>query len=146
MILVSLLLAATAPAPAAPAPAPVQGDWFASLYTGEGIELRADERVFALFAMLNAVGYDQGPITRKEPVPKALYHPVRQQVRQRVIGGDADVRKAADAFLDAHPVALRRYLTYAVSAAPPPFSTGAKAKDLQDLKGLEGVLQKAWSG
>ena len=105
MILVSLMLAA-APAkaaahpPAPPPPAQVQGDWFASLYTGEGIELRADERVFALFAMLNAVGYDQGPVTRKEPVPKVLYHPVRQQVRQRVIGGDAEVRKAADSFLD----------------------------------------------
>ena len=147
MILVSLLLAATAPAPAAaPAPAPVQGDWFASLYTGEGIELRADERVFALFSMLNAVGYDSGPITRKEPVPKVLYHPVRQQVRQRVIGGDAEVRKVADAFLDGHPVALRRYLAYAVSASPPPFATGPKSKDLQDLKGLETVLARAWSG
>ncbi|MBL8953734.1 MAG: hypothetical protein JNK82_23365 [Myxococcaceae bacterium] len=151
MILVSLLLAA-APAKAAPAPAAApaaahqQGDWFASLYTGEGIELRADERVFALFAMLNAVGYDGGPITRKEPVPKVLYHPVRQQVRQRVIGGDAEVKKVADAFLDAHPVALRRYLAYAASAAPPPFSTGATAKDLQDLKGLEAVLARAWSG
>jgi hypothetical protein len=124
----------------------VQGDWFASLYTGEGIELRADERVFALFAMLNAVGYDQGPVTRKDPVPKVLYHPVRQQVRQRVIGGDADVRKAADGFLDAHPVGLRKYLQYAVSASPPPFTSGAAAKDLQDLKGLEGVLAKAWSG
>ena len=79
MIIVSLILAASAPAPAkaeaAPAPAAVQGDWFASLYTGEGIELRADERVFALFSMLNAVGYDSGPITRKEPVPKVMYHP-----------------------------------------------------------------------
>lgn len=148
MILVSLILAATAPA-AAPAPAPAaaaQGDWFASLYTGEGIELRADERVFALFSLLNAVGYDAGPITRKEPVPKVQYHPVRQQVRSRVIGGGEDVRKAADAFLDAHPVALRRYLAYAVSASPPPFANGAKAKDLQDLKGLEAVLAKAWTG
>lgn len=145
MILVSILLLA-APAPAAAPAAQQQGDWFASLYTGEGIELRADERVFALFAMLNAVGYDTGPVTRKEPVPKVLYHPVRLQVRARVIGGDPEVRKAADAFLDAHPVALRRYLSYAVSASPPPFSSGPKAKDLQDLKGLESVLAKAWTG
>src|SRR5438132_7123183 len=93
---------------AASAPAPASGDWFASLYTGEGIELRADERVFALFSVLNAVGYDAGPVTRKDPVPKVLYHPVRQQVRSRVIGSDADVRKAADTFLDAHAVPLRR--------------------------------------
>src|SRR5439155_13112830 len=123
-----------------------QGDWFASLYTGEGIELRADERVFALFAMLNAVGYDMGPVTRKEPVPKVLYHPVRQAVRARVIGTEPEVRKAADAFLDAHPLPLKRYLQYAVNVSPPPFAAAAKAKDLQDLKGLEQVLSKAWSG
>src|SRR3954453_8454911 len=117
----TLMLLAAAPAPVA---APAQGDWFASLYTGEGIELRADERVFALFSVLNAVGYDSGPITRKEPVPKVLYHPGRQ-VAPRVIGSDTAARKAADTFLDAHPVALRRYLQYAVSASQPPFSSGA---------------------
>jgi hypothetical protein len=144
MLLVFMMLAATAPQGAAPVAA--QTDWFASLYTGEGIELRADERVFALFSVLNAVGYDAGPVTRKEPVPKVMYHPVRQQVRSRVIGGDAEPRRVADAFLDAHPLALRHYLQYAVSASPPPFSSGPKAKDLQDLKGLEAVLQKAWAG
>ncbi|MBK7863424.1 MAG: hypothetical protein IPJ65_33445 [Archangiaceae bacterium] len=145
MLLVSMILAASAPA-AAPAPAAAQGDWFASLYTGEGIELRADERVFALFAVLNAVGFDQGPVSRKEPVPKVNYHPVRSQVRSRVIGGDAEVRRAADSFLDAHPVALKRYLQYAVSGSPPPFTGAPKAKDLQDLKGLDTVLAKAWAG
>jgi hypothetical protein len=75
-----------------------------------------------------------------------LYHPVRQAVRARVIGGDPEVRKAVDAFLDAHPFALKHYLLYAVSAGNPPFSTGAKAKDLQDLKGLEAVLARAWTG
>lgn len=131
---------------ATPALAGSKGDWFASLYTGEGVELRNDERVFTLFAILNATGFDQGPITRKEPVPKVNYHPVRQQVRARVIGGDPEVRKAADAFFDAHPTALRKYLSYAVASDTPPFAAGAKAKDLQDLKGLEQVLGKAWTG
>lgn len=123
-----------------------QGDWFASLYTGEGVELRNDERIFALFAIFNALGFDQGPVTRKDPIPKVVYHSVRQAVRGRVIGGDPDVRKAADAFFDAHQVPLRRYLSYVVGTAQPPFAAGAKAKDLQDLKGLEAVLQKAWTG
>ncbi len=123
-----------------------QGDWFASLYTGEGVELRNDERVFALFAIFNALGFDQGPVTRKEPISKVVYHPVRQLVRGRVIGGDPEVRKAADAFFDAHQVPLRRYLSYVVQSGSPPFSAGAKAKDLQDLKGLEGVLARAWTG
>lgn len=129
-----------------PALAASQGDWFASLYTGDGVELRNDERVFTLFAIFNALGFDQGPVTRKEPVPKVIYHPVRQQVRGRVIGGDPEVRKAADAFFDAHPANLRKYLTYAVQADQPPFAAGAKAKELQELKGLEQVLAKAWAG
>ncbi len=123
-----------------------QGDWFASLYTGEGIELRNDERIFALFAVLNAAGFDQGPVTRKEPVPKVTYHPVRQLVRARVIGGDPEVRKAADAFFDTHAVSLDRYLAYAVHASPPPFKDAPKAKELQALKGFEAVLAKAWTG
>ncbi|MCA2982079.1 MAG: hypothetical protein INH37_27715 [Myxococcaceae bacterium] len=123
-----------------------QGDWFASLYTGDGIELRNDERVFALFAIFNAMGFDQGPVTRSNPIPKVVYHPVRQAVRGRVIGGDVDVRKAADAFFDAHQVPLQRYLSYVVGTSQPPFGSGAKAKELQDLKGLEVVLQRAWTG
>lgn len=129
-----------------PALAGSKGDWFASLYTGEGIELRNDERVFALFALFNAMGFDQGPVTRKDPIPKVIYHPVRQLVRGRVIGGDPEVRKAAEAFLDAHPTALRRYLSYAVASGQPPFTTGATTKDLQELKGFEQVLNRAWTG
>ena len=121
-----------------------QGDWFASLYTGEGIELRNDERVFTLFSVLNATGFDQGPVTRREPVPKIIYHPVRQAVRARVLGGDPEVRKAAEAFFDAHPVSLQRYLAYAVGSGQPPFKEGAKG--LAEVKGLEAVLAKAWAG
>lgn len=121
------------------------GDWFASLYTGEGTELRNDERVFALFSVLNSVGFDQGPVTRKDPVPKVRYHPVRQAVRARVLGGaEDDVRKAADAFFDAHPATLQRYVSYAVGSAPAPFKEGAKAKELIEVKGFEAVLAKAW--
>lgn len=131
---------------AAPAFAGSKGDWFASLYTGEGVELRNDERVFTLFAIFNAMGFDQGPVTRKEPIPRIVYHPVRQQVRGRVIGGDPEVRKTADAFFDAHPTVLRKYLSYALASDQPPFAAGAKAKDLQELKGLEQLLAKAWTG
>ncbi len=122
------------------------GDWFASLYTGEGIELRQDERVFALFAVFNALGYDAGPISRQEPVPKVTYHPVRQVVRARVLGGDPEVRRAADAFFDAHPAALRKYLSYAVQGDLPPFVVEPKGRELAELKGFEQVLARAWTG
>ncbi|PZR14004.1 MAG: hypothetical protein DI536_11850 [Archangium gephyra] len=128
-----------------PAFAASKGDWFASLYTGEGVELRNDERIFTLFAVFNASGFDAGPVTRKDPVPRIVYHPVRSLVRSRVIGGDPEVKRAAETFFDAHPTALRKYLSYAVAADQPPFAAGAKAKDLQELKGLEAVLAKAWT-
>lgn len=131
---------------ASPALAASKGDWFASLYTGEGVELRNDERVFTLFAIFNAMGFDQGPVTRKDPIPRVVYHPVRQQVRARVISGDPEVRKAAEAFFDAHALPLRKYLSYVVATDQPPFTAGPKAKDLQELKGLEQVLAKAWAG
>ncbi|MBL9038696.1 MAG: hypothetical protein JNG84_09300 [Archangium sp.] len=121
-----------------------QGDWFASLYTGDGVELRNDERVFTLFAVFNALGFDQGPVTRKEPVPKITYHPVRQTVRGRVIGGDPEVRKAAEAFFDAHPSSLRTYLSYAVAGGQPPFKD--EGKTVAELKGFNAVLAKAWAG
>ncbi|MEW6431979.1 MAG: hypothetical protein AB1730_10775 [Myxococcota bacterium] len=123
-----------------------QGDWFASLYTGEGVELRNDERVFALFAIFNALGFDEGPVTRTQPVPKVNYSPVRQLVRAKVIGGDPEVRKAADAYFDAHPASLGHYLSWAIQADAPPFAAGPKAKELADLKGFEQVMSKAWAG
>jgi len=128
------------------APALAESDWFASLYTGEGVELRADERVFTLFSLLNATGFDDAPVTRQYPVPKRLFHPVRQQVRARVLAGDGALREQAELFFDAHPVPMDRYLAYTLQSAPPPFATGARAKELQELKGLEGLLKNVHAG
>ncbi len=128
------------------APAHAESDWFASLFTGEGTELRADERVFTLFSLLNTMGYDAAPVSRGQPIPHYLYHPVRQQVRARLLSADPDVRKQADAFFDAHPQSLVRYLAYVVNGGPPPFQVEPKSKELSDLKGFEGVLAKAYSG
>ena len=136
-LLASLLLSA---------PALAESDWFASLYTGEGVELRADERVFTLFSLLNATGFDDAPVTRQYPVPRRVFHPVRQQLRARVLSGEGTLRDQGQVFFDAHPVPLERYLAYTLQSASPPFSSGAKAKDLQDLKGLEGVLKSVHAG
>src|SRR5437588_717649 len=55
----------------APSAARAEADWFASLYTAEGVELRADERVFALYAVLNATGYDEGPVAVEQKLLRA---------------------------------------------------------------------------
>lgn len=122
-----------------------EGDWFTSLYTGEGMELRADERIFALYALFNAMGYDEAPVARQFPLPRHQFHPVRAEVRQKLLTADPAVRQQANAFFDSHPRPMDRYLSYAVHSAPPPFASGAKAKDLQDLKGLEGLLKSVYT-
>jgi hypothetical protein len=136
------LLSALAVLSGAPALA-ADADWFASLYTPEGIELRADERVYTLFAVLNAMGYDQAPLARTEPVPEPRFHPVRAALRSKVATAAPEVHKAADAFFDAHPKAIEQYLSYAVQAGYPPFEQGAKARELKELAGLEGLLKTA---
>src|SRR5687768_4726883 len=93
------------------------GDWFASLYTGEGVELRTDARIFHLFAAFNAAGFDEGPIGRRHPFPRKLYHPARQELRARVMASDPALRKQLETFLDAHPLPIERYL--ACSLSPP---------------------------
>lgn len=122
-----------------------EADWFASLYTGDGIELRADERVFTLYALFNSMGYDEAPLVRKEPLPRYAFHPVRAEVRQKLLAADPAVRQAANTFFDGHAKPMDRYLQYTVQSAPPPFATGAKSKDLADLKGLEGLLAQVYT-
>jgi hypothetical protein len=122
-----------------------EGDWFASLYTGDGVELRADERVFALYTVLNALGYDKAPVSRQNPIPKYAFHPVRQEVRLKVGALDPAVRKQADAFLDGHPQPLQRYLGYALALGPPPFDQAPKAREWSELKGFDAVIRNAYS-
>lgn len=127
----------------APAASASEGDWFASLYTGEGVELRADARVFTLFAVLNAMGYDAAPLTREFPLPRYKFHPVRDQVRNKLLTASPEVRAQADAFFDSHPVPVDRYLAYALSTSAPPFASGPKSKDFKDVTGLEALLKAA---
>jgi len=118
-------------------------DWFASLYTAGGLELRPDDRVFTLFALFNAVGFDQGELARREPVPRVVYTAVREQVRARVASGDPEVRALADEFFDAHPGSIAKYLSAAVQGRPPGFEPPPAAGE---LKGLSPILAKAWTG
>ncbi|WP_373049102.1 hypothetical protein [Vulgatibacter sp.] len=116
-------------------------DWANSLYTEGGIELRADERVFTLFAALNEMGLDDAPISRKDPIPKREYDPVRQQVRDAVTL-DPALRGKFEAFFDKNPAPLRTYTAYALAVGPAPtFAAPEKLpKELAALKGFEALL------
>jgi hypothetical protein len=117
-------------------PAHAQGDWFASIYTPGGIELRADARVFTLFALLNRTGYDAGPLRREHPVPAYRYSPARTRVREALAGADPSVLQRAQAFFDAHPVPLERYLALAVRME----DEEDVPAELRALEGLETLL------
>lgn len=84
-------------------------DWFGSLYTGEGAEVRADERVFTLFTVLNAMGYDEARLSRQHPVPKREFHPVRARVRS-LLSLNPELRAQAESLFDAHPSPVAEYL------------------------------------
>ncbi len=126
-----------------PRAAAAEADWFASLYTSEGVELRADERIFALYALLNAMGYDDAPLIRALPVPARDMTSVRLKVRA-AIALDPTVAEKANAFFNAHPVSADAYARYVLTVKGPagfertPLSPG-------DLKGLEPLLAEAYT-
>jgi hypothetical protein len=132
---------------ASPCLGAVAPDWFASLYTSDGVEIRQDEGIFTLFALLNSTGFDSGQVTRALPFPKVEFGPVRNRVRAAVLGGDSGTRKMVEAFLDAHPVELNRYLSYVLQDGAAPLTPSEQsermaANSTSELKGLDAVLQQ----
>ncbi len=142
---ISSLSIALALLPAAPALSQPVNDWFASLYTPEGVELRADERIFDLYALFNAMGYDDAPVVRREPIPKRQFNAVRQRVRSTAAASlDDALRQKIDAFFDAHPLPQTSYLAYAARlSAAPEFAPSPDAG--RELSGLESLLSSAQS-
>lgn len=121
-------------------------DWANSLYTAEGTELRADERVFTLFALLNEMGHDDAPISRTNPLPRREFDPIRQLVRDEV-GLSQDLRAKVEAFFDKHPQPLRTYTAFALTVGPAPtFAAPEKLpKELAGLKGFEALLAEFYA-
>ena len=132
-----LLAALTLVAPNARA---ATGDWFTQVYSPGGVEVRADERLFTLFALLNALGYDEAPIVRKEPVAKRELSPVRVQVRQALATLDPAVTEKVSAFFDAHPAPLSDYVAYVLQLDAAPTFTAPAGAHPKALAGFEKQL------
>jgi len=116
-------------------------DWATSIYSAGGVEIRADERIFTLFAALNELGHDEAPITRQFPVPKREFYPIRQQVRDAV-GISPALRAKFEVFFDEHPLPMQSYVAYtlALGDAPTFKLEGAAPAGTESLKGLETLL------
>ncbi len=127
------------PAHAAPS-APT--DWYTSVYSPGGVEVRADERLFTLYALLNALGYDQAPVVRKEPVPKHEFSAVRVRVRQALATLDPRLKEQVSNFFDAHPLPLSKYVAYTLSLGPAPSFSSAGAP--AELAGFDKQLAQVY--
>ena len=127
----------------APATAGAADDWASSLYSEGGVEVRADERVFTLFALFNAMGMNDAPILRKDPIVKRDYDPVRERVRD-LLRIDPKLRPEFEKFFDSHPQPIRSYIAFvlALGDAPKFEVKGALPKEAANLKGFEALLAK----
>jgi hypothetical protein len=125
---------------ALPATCLASSDWFASVYSPKGVEIRADERLFTLFATLNALGYDDAPIVRKDPVPRREFSPVRAEVRQSLATLDPKLKAQVNAFFDAHPLPLGKYAAYTAQLGPAPDFAAPASAQPGELHGFEKEL------
>ncbi len=136
------VLPALAPILASPsvARAEIQPDWYSSLVSDRGLEIDADVRLFTLFAALNSLGYDDGPLARKDPIPRPALSAARLLVRTRAPVPPA-LAARFQAFFDAHPAPLRAYVAFVTSlGAPPEFAPGSPPAEAASLKGFEALL------
>lgn len=106
MICTLTLTAIASLAPAAPADAPDR------LITAHGVELRADEDVFLLFAALNAAGYSEETKRKGPPLRAPVFHEIRSDVREQL----REVRSkpsmaAVRKLFEANPQEIDAYLT-----------------------------------
>lgn len=118
-------------------------DWFASLYSNEGVELRVEERVFALYALFNAMGYQEAPIVRHDPIPFFAWDPVRAALREKVTIAP-EFRRKVEAFFAAHPLPASEYLKFVLSTEGAP--TFKPTRDAPAaLKGFDALLSEFYT-
>jgi len=125
---------------APPAVSASDHDFYLSLLGDSGIELFSDERLYALFAAFNALGYDNGPLVRRDPISRASFTPLRTATRAQ-IQMSVPLQKRFQDFFDAHPQSREAYIAYTMSLGPAPaFAPSGTAKGKASLVGFEKLL------
>ncbi len=96
--------------------APAIADAPVKLYTPQGVEIRLDERVFRLFAALNAAGYAEEAKRRGPPLNAPVYHELRIKVRDELRKlRDADTTVAVREAFESNPQPVEAYLEAALA-------------------------------
>lgn len=81
------------------------------LITQHGVELRADEQVFLLFAALNAAGYSEETNRKGPPLRAPVFHEIRTDVRDELRKSrDKDPMKAVVKLFESNPGEIEDYL------------------------------------
>lgn len=110
------------------------------LFAREGVEVRADQRVFTLFALFNALGYDREPQRGAKPLEAAQFAAVRAEVRHALAAKPVDLA-AARAFVDKHAQPIEWYLERTLKLGPAPDFAPAKGNKDAELTALADVLK-----
>lgn len=85
-----------------------------ALYSSSGIALRSDERLFALYAVFNALGYDEAPIQRERPFAIRRLSSVRQRVKAE-FSLEPDLARRFESLFERAPLAIEAYARCAIS-------------------------------
>ena len=109
-LLTSVIMAAT----------PAAAQWGgAGLFTEEGIAVTADSRIFTLFALLNAVGYNEESRFGKPPLKAPQFSEARSAFRESLRRPGASVKAFGDAVQES-PASVETYIEGALSLSPSP--------------------------
>jgi len=113
------------------------------LFAREGVEVRADQRVFTLFALFNALGYDREPLRGAKPLDVPQFAVVRSDVRLALQTKPVDLA-AARSFVDKHTQPIEWYLERTLRLGPAPDFAPPKGNKDAELTQLADLL-KAFS-
>lgn len=115
-----------------------------SLVTDHGVELQANERVFLLFAALNAAGYAEEPKRKGPPLNAPVFHPIRKDVRDALRGDAArEALEPVRAIFESNPKAIRTYIEATLALGGEGAPKGDVKKLADALAPLEAFSQGA---
>lgn len=117
------------------------GEELSGLISREGIEVRADQRVYTLFALFNALGYDRESTRGARPLAAPQYDALREAVRHQLATSAFDLGPAR-AYVQGHPDELAAYVRQVVRLGPAPDFAAPSAPDRAELAALGQVLER----
>ena len=115
------------------------------MVTDHGLELASSERIFVLFAALNAAGYSEEPKRKGPPLDAPVFHPIRQEIRDLLRDADdlASFGRLQIVF-DRNPESIEAYLEAVLSLEYPVATAEHKTTQLASkLKLLDSFQREA---